>query len=161
MIIEIKGNLLDTDCQVIAHGVNCQGAMGSGVAKALYTKWPKVKEKYYEFFMENNAGLDGENFLGEIDDIMVDNETGKVVVNCFTQQYFGYNDNLYLDYGALENCMYQLFDTCVFYGVDEVAIPKIGCGLAGGDWTKVKEILDKSFPYNFKVKVYYFGSNDG
>ena len=29
--------------QVIAHGCNCQGRMGAGVAKAIARKWPKVK----------------------------------------------------------------------------------------------------------------------
>ncbi len=35
----IKGNLLDHDGP-IAHGVNCQGKMNSGVAKA-------IRDKYY------------------------------------------------------------------------------------------------------------------
>ena len=30
---------------VIMHQVNCQNLMGAGVAKALYTKYPQVKEK--------------------------------------------------------------------------------------------------------------------
>ena len=28
---------------IIAHGVNCQNIMGSGVAKALFQKWPLVR----------------------------------------------------------------------------------------------------------------------
>lgn len=31
----IKGSLLDTDAKIIVHGCNCQGVMGSGVAKQL------------------------------------------------------------------------------------------------------------------------------
>ena len=33
MIEYRKGNLLDVTSGLIAHGVNCQGVMGSGVAK--------------------------------------------------------------------------------------------------------------------------------
>ena len=49
MIEYIKGDIRDTDCKVIAHGVNCQGVMGSGVAKALYEKWPEVKKSYLKY----------------------------------------------------------------------------------------------------------------
>lgn len=153
MIEEIQGDLLDTDCKIILQGVNCQGAMGSGVARALYKKWPEVKESYQDWFTEYNAGIDGENFLGSIN--LVNISDGKVVLNCFTQQYFGPGDHLYLSYDALYSCMTQALILCeTHYKVSEIAIPKIGCGLAGGDWNIVKAILNKVFPQDFKVKVY-------
>ena len=153
MLIEIKGDITDTDCTVIAHGVNCQGVMGSGVAKALYEKWPAVKERYLDVFTNVNAGVDGENLLGYMDDAEV--EKGKFVINCFTQQYYGYDGKKYLSYDALEEAMTTLHLCCKsLYKVDEIAIPKIGCGLAGGDWQIVKAILNKVFPEDFKVKVY-------
>lgn len=153
MIIEIQGDLTETDCKVISQGVNCQGVMGSGVAKALYTKWPVVKNYYHNYFIDNNAGPDGENFLGEIDPVRLTKED-KVVINCFTQQYFGGDGRLYLSYDALYTCMNQVLEYCQYNKIDELAIPKIGCGLAGGDWTKVKAILESIFPEDFKVKVY-------
>ena len=45
----IKGSILDAPQKYIAHGVNCQNKMGSGVAKVLFTEWRKVKEDYHEF----------------------------------------------------------------------------------------------------------------
>ena len=33
---------------VIMHQVNCQNVMGSGVAKALYTKYPQVKSEFHK-----------------------------------------------------------------------------------------------------------------
>ena len=36
------------DKGVIMHQVNCQNIMGAGVAKALYTKYPQVKEKFHQ-----------------------------------------------------------------------------------------------------------------
>ena len=33
---------------VIMHQVNCQDVMGSGVAKALYTKYPQVKDEFHK-----------------------------------------------------------------------------------------------------------------
>lgn len=60
----------------------------------------------------------------------------------------------YLSYDALYKCMENLKDACEYYQVNEVAMPKIGCGLAGGNWEIVKEIILTIFPIDFKVKVY-------
>lgn len=154
MIEEIQGDLLETDCQVIAHGVNCQGVMGSGVAKALYEKWPRVRDKYLDFFIEHNAGPDGENFLGTIDVLLAERVTNKIVINCFTQQYYGNDGKQYLSYDALLSCMEDLYSFCIARDLHEIAMPKIGCGLAGGDWNIVKTILNSVFPKDFVIKVY-------
>lgn len=34
---------------IIIHQANCQGVMNSGVAKAIVTKYPKVKKRILEF----------------------------------------------------------------------------------------------------------------
>lgn len=160
MIVEIRGNILDTDCKLIAHGVNCQNKMGSGVAKALYEKWPIIKVMYHDYFEEFDAGESGEKFLGKIDCVSIDRNTGKtsrnynlVLVNCFTQQNYGYDGALYLDYKALENCLKELKELCKYYQITEIAMPKIGCGLAGGDWEEVRKIIDNCLP-DLTVKVY-------
>ena len=40
------GNLLTAPQKCIAHQVNCQGVMGSGVAKAIKNEYPKVYKEY-------------------------------------------------------------------------------------------------------------------
>jgi hypothetical protein len=42
MVKIVKGDLLKSDCQYIAHGVNCQGVMNSGIAKQIRDKYPEV-----------------------------------------------------------------------------------------------------------------------
>ena len=39
---------------ILLQQVNCQNAMGSGVAKAIYTRWPIVKEEYHKFAKNKN-----------------------------------------------------------------------------------------------------------
>ena len=46
MLLYRIGNLLNAPQKVIAHQVNCQGKMGSGVAKVIRDKYPKVYETY-------------------------------------------------------------------------------------------------------------------
>lgn len=148
MVIEIKGDLLETPCDVIAHGVNCQNVMGSGVARVLFEKWPIVKEAYHQHFLEYDPGEDGINFLGTIQDFMVNGEYG--FINCFTQQYFGPADKKYVSYDAIYDCFKQIADI-----YDEVAIPRIGCGLAGGNWEIVKRIINDAVGDKCKVYAYY------
>lgn len=140
IIAEIKGNLLDTEIKTIAHGVNCQDVMGSGVAKAIYTKYPEVKEDYH-----NCAG----NTLGEVDEICTNGY--HTIYNCWTQFYYGRKNIRYVNYFAICQCFREMIKD----GVQEVAIPRIGCGLAGGDWDIVRELINDATEYELDVTVYY------
>ena len=48
MAVVIKeGNVFDSDADIICHQVNCQGVMGSGVAKEVRERFPNVYEQYH------------------------------------------------------------------------------------------------------------------
>jgi len=140
----IKGSILDAPQKYIAHGVNCQNVMGSGVARVIFTKYPKVKEDYHNAFIKYHKGL-GDLVESKQDD-------GKVILNCFTQEYFGREDIKYVSYDAV----YEVFNYGIQeLGVKEVAIPKIGCGLAGGNWDIVSQIIEDATGEDLDVYVYY------
>lgn len=152
IVEEIQGNLLDTSVGVIAHGVNCQNEMGSGVARALFVKWPNVKT-FYHRFVEQNSWEDNRGLLGDYHEVRVGNLLNKkIIVNCFTQLYYGYDGKKYVSYDAIFDCFKEL---STIY--DEIAIPKIGCGLAGGNWEIVKQIINDATEDRCKVHVYYLG----
>lgn len=153
VIKEIKGNLLDTHCKLIAHGVNCQGQMQSGVAKALYEKWPKVKEEYLKMSKVWDCP---DSLLGSVNFVDIQRRYDKIIVaNCFTQQNYGYDGQIYLNYQALEFCFSDINLHCLTEGILEIAMPKIGCGLAGGNWEKVKEIIKEEFHHDITINVYF------
>lgn len=105
---------------IIAHGVNCQRVMGSGVAKALYTKWPTVRSEYMNRESQK---------LGDIQCVVVGD--GIIVVNCFTQQYYGrIRAHRYASAIAVERCLAEVAGG--FPGA--IHIPRIGCGLGGLNW---------------------------
>ena len=92
---KIKMKIVNTDILtvtsgIIAHGVNCQGAMGSGVAKVLYTKYPEVREVFMQV---------GKGDLGSVTIVPVTSEL--TVVNCYTQEFYGYDGKRYADLEAL------------------------------------------------------------
>lgn len=55
---------------ILLQQVNCQNAMGSGVAKAIYTKWPIVKEEYHKFAQNKNPN----DLLGLIQEIKINED---------------------------------------------------------------------------------------
>lgn len=44
-----SGNILDIQFGILVHQVNCQGVMGSGLAKALRSKYPIIFSRYQQF----------------------------------------------------------------------------------------------------------------
>jgi O-acetyl-ADP-ribose deacetylase (regulator of RNase III) len=144
MKYELKDITTVTAPGLIAHGVNCQNAMGSGVALALYTKWPKVKSEYHKW---------GSMVLG--DSQLVEVEPRLVVANCFTQDKYGRGGHRYASVGAIRESL----ETAAIFAMDELAvnkvhIPMIGCGLGGLEWEEVEGELieiEQTHPITFVV----------
>ncbi len=132
---------------LIAHGVNCQNAMGSGVAKALFTKWPEVKSEYHREF--------DYMVLGDVQFVVV--EPGLIVANCFTQEFYGRDfGRRYADPRAVRACLEEVaFYSRNEWGLEEIHIPRIGCGLGGLDWeddvVPSLEKIEKDWPLHFVV----------
>jgi O-acetyl-ADP-ribose deacetylase (regulator of RNase III) len=159
----IVGDITETELKHIAHGVNCQNVMGSGVAKALFDKWPNVKEQYHSHMTNlGKLGRKPEDFLGGYDTIQV--EPDKFVHNLFTQLNFGYDGQRYVNYNAVVTSL--KFASGLYNDGTPWAIPKIGCGLAGGNWNFMEQLLNDAFGNRLELWVYekhppkYSGRND-
>lgn len=142
MIIYKKQNIVETDCKAIAHGVNCQGVMNSGVAKSIRNNWPEAYESYMAYCNYYNESL-MKPPLGFVN--VLKTKDGKWIGNCFTQEYYGYDKKRYAHPIAVLNSLYQFsIDLIQYTDVREIAIPKIGCGRGGLDWeTEIKPIIEK------------------
>lgn len=144
MISYKQGNLFSTDYDIIAHGVNCQGAFGSGVAGLIKKLYPEARVQYLNKFISEgwNTGDFQPVKIGE-----------KIIVNCATQKYYLPRGKDHVDYEGLElaMCVLKIFAQMGEYSV---AMPKIGSGLAGGDWNKIEKIINEAF-HDYPVTVYY------
>lgn len=156
-VIEIQGDLLGSDCNIIAHGCNCFNTMGSGVARAIRAKHPEV----YDIDSKTTRG-DAKK-LGKYSYSPIYDRNGSpnysdpnklwFVLNLYTQYNFG-TEVRQLDYEALANCLEALKTFCAKYPTAKVGLPRIGCGLAGGDWSVVKAFIEATFP-DKDIYVYY------
>ena len=150
-IIYRKGDLLQCEEKVLVHGCNAAGRMGAGVAKAIRIKYPEAYREYVQVHQTNGLGL------GQI--ICVDCGD-KLVINAITQERYGRAPIRYVSYSAVRKCMVRVnhfFDapcyvTYAHWG-RKVAMPRIGAGLAGGDWGTIAQIIEEEST-NFQPVVY-------
>ena len=161
-----NGNLLDADVEYICHQVNCQGRMGSGIAKSIRERWPVVYDEYRAKFDEMEEKLIevcgswesqvdiSDVLLGDVQLVRVgDNKT---VVNLFAQQYYGYDGKRYTSYDGFWTCLGKIRET-VSVGA-KIGFPDhIGCGLGGANWevilTMIEEALNDYDVYIYKLEV--------
>lgn len=146
----IKGDLFDTEIYVIMHGCNAQGVMGSGVARIIRERFEAAYKTYAERY--RNSGL----HMGvNIPVLAIDSKTGneKIIVNSITQNYYG-TDRRHADYEAIASVMKDINRYCRMHGYEKIALPKIGAGLAGGDWNVISAIIESELK-DVQPVVYY------
>lgn len=150
MLQFINGSLLDADTNIIAHQVNCQGVMGAGLAKQIRNKYPQVYTKYHTACNT----ISDLSLLGKVQVISTDQYR---VANLFGQRYYGH-DKRYTDYDALTTALTKLRNYMSEHDLQTLGLPYgLGCGLAGGDWKIVYEIIRDVFtPSDILVKIYQY-----
>lgn len=138
----LESDLLDVQEGIICHQVNCQGVMGSGIAKQIADKWPFAKEDYVTHVNISRFPLLGTYQLSEI--------TNKLMLaNIFGQDFYGIGE-IQTNYSAIDNafkCLSQVVGSFTEHPT-QVYIPEfMGCGLGGGDWEVYYPIVEKYFPH--------------
>lgn len=155
----IKGNLLESNCDYICHQVNCQGAMNSGIAKSIRTKWPSVFEEYYKWYKEKNPFVYGKNencnntMLGNILIVPINEMTS--VINMASQNEYGYDGKRYTSYDAFWNCLHLIRNT-IPKG-SKIGFPcKIGSCRGGANWIIIRTMIEEVLSYDFDVYIYEY-----
>lgn len=128
----VTGNLItmarEGAFDVIAHGCNCMCTMGAGIAVPVRQTWPEA----YQADLATEKGDQAK--LGTCTQAVVGPLT---VVNAYTQ-YDYRGKGVKVDYDAVASCMAWIRTN---HGGKRIGLPKIGAGLAGGDWTRIEEII--------------------
>lgn len=151
MIYYIQGDITDVTHGYIMHGVNCKGVMGSGVAKAIRNKWPKVFTVYKRRVMNKRERY--AELLGTVQIVRVTESPTINIINAFTQITYG-RKGKHADVNAIRSCLEKVCSGLCKNG--ELCIPKIGCGLGGLSWERevLPIIEDMANQYNTTFLVY-------
>jgi O-acetyl-ADP-ribose deacetylase (regulator of RNase III) len=149
MIKIVNGNILDATENIIGHQVNCQGVMGSGVAKAIREKFPVAYDEYIELFKiyEDHRSY----LLGQCQIVFTD----KVIANLFGQEKYGYDGKMYTNVEALQLALKQVAYRMRETG-ETLALPYlIGCARGGADWNVVLPMIEEVF-HDLEVTLYRY-----
>ncbi len=136
-IVYRKGDLLKAPERVICHGCNAKGIMGAGIALAIRKTYPAAFNRYRETFLAQGRHLD----IGQC--IFVHCPDERVIINAVTQADYGRDPKtVYVSYEAVRSVIAQIDTWAMAHAVDMVAFPKIGAGLANGDWSIIETIIE-------------------
>ncbi len=139
----VKTNPFNLTEFIVAHGVNCKNAMFSGIAKQIKENFPIVDE------LDRELSIKSPYRLGTISHIDLPNIKPHKVTMCnlYTQFEGGANFNIV----AFANSLSIM--KLVFEQGKTLIVPKIGCGIGGGNWNEVRDVLlNKLYGY-FKIIV--------
>lgn len=121
MIKYLKKDITTIEKGVMVHGCNCSGGFGSGVAKAIRSKWPAL----YDLFKTVKNPDVGQAYSMRINDL--------ILINGYTQRNYGYDGRVYADKRAVKKVVEYAVNLAIKNDMD-VYMPKIGCGLGGLSW---------------------------
>jgi len=141
----VRGNLFSTDCDIIAHGCNCRGGFGKGIAAHMAKLYPKAREAYLRKYKTEGWQLGDVQFV---------QNNGKIIANCATQDRYWKTGakTVLVECWAVRSCMAKIASYASAKKLS-VALPRIGAGLAGGNWDKIKQILERELQ-NIDTVIY-------
>lgn len=144
MIRFVTGDLFTAGVEAIAHGCNCQGVMGTGVAR-------KVRNRFKDMY----AWYRKECLLGrfELGDVLVwqDLRRKVTVFNLATQ--YRYGRGVQADLVAIERALRGMCRFARDAGIKQIGMPRIGAGHGGLPWEEVKKVMIKVSMDNPQVEL--------
>ncbi len=145
--ILINSDILETDAQVIAHGVAEKNIedMATGLAYLINQKFP-------ESFKELKKKRMARSF--KLGDVIICDNTEPAVAYLATQQ-----DLYTAKLSAINKALRNLDKQMIKQGYSTCAIPKIGCGYGKQKWEDVKEIFHSRLSQSQVTYFVYVGFN--
>ncbi len=129
--IFIEGDIFaDPSLPAYAFGCTTQGKLDAGIAVAFKKRFPRLEDEYGTLCSEGRFHL-GDTF------VFVDGE--KTVYGLALQAHWKARAKL----AALERSMARVVELATNAHVTRIGIPRIGTGLGGLEWLRVKSVLTK------------------
>ncbi len=132
----IIGNILSTNRGIICHQVNAQRIAGAGLALKIREQFPK----WYEYYLRTYP------IVGSTSLYMANNKL--TIASLYAQDSYG-REKCHTDYRYMSSCLKALL-----FVHGQIYIPYgMGCGLAGGDWSRVSRLIQDILPMAVIVKL--------
>ncbi len=143
MITYVTGNILTSAAQVISNPINCVGVMGAGLALEFKNNFPDMYADYSIRCSDKKVVI-GQPYLWESND--------KQILNFPTKRHF--KDKSLL--GDIDAGLAYLASNYEDMGITSIALPALGCGLGGLNWSDVKLLIEKHLSHLPTLEVYVY-----
>lgn len=130
MIEFVMGNIFDSNADCLVNTVNCEGFMGKGIAYQFKMRFPQNNLAYVKACKAGRL---------QVGTIHYYKEGGVWIVNFPTKNKW--REKSKIEY--IERGLEQLVDFIEEYRPKVIAIPPLGCGNGGLEWSVVKEIVTR------------------
>jgi len=139
--------LPSTGKTLLIHVCNNRGGWGKGFVLAL-SKLTTKPERAYRSIPRHELKLGSVQFV-KVDDQLT-------VANMIAQNGYISSENPHpLQMDALRNCLKKVAKRADQF--DTIQLPKVGSGLAGGDWSKIEPMIQCELQhFQGKIRVFYF-----
>lgn len=140
-------NPIGDDNKIICHICNDKKRWGAGFVLAISKKWTEP-ELVYRIMNDDECELGNVQFINVEDNITIANMIAQHDT-CYSSK-----GKPPIRYGAVRICLAKVNDVA-FRTNSSIHMPRIGCGLAGGDWNRIEQIINETvtvpvFVYNLK-----------
>jgi O-acetyl-ADP-ribose deacetylase (regulator of RNase III) len=152
MTIEYKnGDMFDEPTEAIVNTVNCVGVMGKGVALEFKRRWP-ANFKAYKLACADKALTPGKMFIFDNDGFL-DSEKHRFLINFPTKQHWRSKSKIeYVKDGLVD-----FAEQVRRIGIKSVALPPLGCGNGGLEWSDVRPLIEDAVSSLPDVHFVIFG----
>lgn len=153
--IVYKGDLMDSSADIIAHQVNASGGFGSGVAKAVKERYPRVAEQYHKAVEKQLLKLG----MCQIVKTNPGSDDNRLIANLCGQERYGYDGKRYTNYEGIYIALEKLASYCKEHGIKSVAFPwKMSSDRGGADWQVICSMIEAVFK-DLDITVEYWKYN--
>lgn len=117
------------DLDALAHGCNCKGVMGAGIAALFSRKWPEMF-RAYRVLCKQGRFRPGDCFAWQAGE-------SPVIYNLATQDRPGRHASL----EAISASVQKMLVDAKERGIIRIGLPQIGSGIGGLAWDDVQQVL--------------------
>ena len=150
MIEFTKGNLFEANVEALVNTVNTVGVMGKGLALQFSRQFPEIMPAY------EAACKDGSLIVGTVQTIRLEMLSGlggpSYVINFPTKKHWKGDSKI--EY--VESGLRSLRAEIEKYAIRSIALPPLGCGLGGLDWSEVRQRIIETLSDLENVRILVF-----
>jgi O-acetyl-ADP-ribose deacetylase (regulator of RNase III) len=141
-----QGNLLEENVEALVNTVNCVGVMGKGIAL-------QFKQAYPDNFKQYKKACDASQIKpGQVFVFKTGSLLPKYIINFPTKRHWRERSQI----SDIDTGLKDLAKKVAELGIKSIAIPPLGCGNGGLNWSTVKPIILAAFANYPDVKVIIF-----